>query len=114
MKKKISLYINEVDNLLKNKKVDNIEEVLENHLIKISFYQHERLIHLIVTALFSLLFIITFLYTINSITIGNVLLSFMFLLLLIPYIFHYYFLENSVQKLYLQYDFLKLKTKNNS
>ena len=114
MKKKISLYINEVDNLLKNKKVDNIEEVLENHLIKISFYQHERLIHLIVTALFSLLFIITFLYTINSITIGNVLLSFMFLLLLIPYIFHYYFLENSVQKLYLQYDFLNLKTKNNS
>ena len=114
MKQDLKTYLEKIDNILKKDKIKDKEKTLKDHLIQIKFFQHERLIHLIVTALFSLLFIITFLYTISSITIGSVLLSFMFLLLLIPYIFHYYFLENSVQKLYLQYDFLKLKTKNNS
>ena len=109
MKKSILSYVKEVDDLLKSKRIENINEVIENHLIKISFYQHERLIHLIVTVLFALLSIITFLYTVSNPTLGTILLTFMFILLLVPYILHYYYLENNVQKMYLQYDLLKKK-----
>ncbi|MBO5376048.1 MAG: hypothetical protein J6A52_04275 [Bacilli bacterium] len=113
MKKSILDYVLEVENILKNKKIDNIDDVIENHLIKISFYQHERLIHLIVTVLFAILSIISFLYTINFPSIGLMILTFMFLLLLIPYIMHYYLLENNVQKLYIYYDKMKkIKDKN--
>ena len=106
MKKSITDYVKEIDNLLKNTQIKDIDGLIENHLIKISFYQHERLIHLIVTVLFAILSIISFLYTINFPSIGLMILTFMFILLLIPYISHYYCLENNVQKLYVQYDML--------
>jgi len=111
MKKSILDYVKEIDNLLKNKKIDNIDDVIENHLIKTSFYQHERLVHLIVTVLFALLSLISFLYTTTNPDLGLILLTFMFILLLVPYIMHYYHLENNVQKLYVQYDEL-IKRKN--
>ena len=58
--------------------------------------------------------------TINSTSLlgsGNIALSIMavlFLVLLIPYIRHYYILENEVQKMYVQYDKLleKIEEKN--
>lgn len=112
MKKSIFDYVKEVENILKNKKIDNIDDTIENHLIKISFYQHERLVHLIVTVLFALLSIISLLYTITIPSIGMMLLTFMFILLLVPYIMHYYYLENNVQKLYTYYDeMIKIKNK---
>lgn len=73
----------------------------------ILFFQHERLIHLLVTILFALLTfgsLVTFLVTgFLPVTALFVL----FLALLIPYIFHYYHLENGVQQLYDLYDQLK-------
>ena len=107
MKKSIIEYIDYIDKLLKKKNIDNIDEIISTHLIKISFYQHERLIHLIVTSLVAILLIISFLYTITVPTLGLILLTLMFILLIVPYIVHYYFLENNVQKLYIQYDELK-------
>lgn len=69
-------------------------------LIQIRFFQHERLIHLIVTALFALLTVITLLANLFLSQPILLVLSFLFLILLIPYIRHYYILENGVQKLY--------------
>jgi Ca2+/Na+ antiporter len=73
----------------------------------ILFFQHERLIHLLVTILFALLTfgsLVTFLVTEFLPVIA---LFVLFLALLIPYIFHYYHLENGVQQLYDLYDQLK-------
>ena len=73
----------------------------------ILFFQHERLIHLLVTMLFALLTfgsLFTFLVTGFLPVIA---LFVLFLALLIPYIFHYYHLENGVQQLYELYDQLK-------
>ena len=73
-------------------------------LTQIQFFQHERLVHLIVTVLFALLTVLTLF---ASLLIENLLLLVlfaMFLILLIPYIRHYYILENGVQKLYEYYD----------
>ena len=69
-----------------------------------SLFQHERLVHLIVTVTFAIL---TMMSIIASIMISNpmlLVLTLLFLVLLVPYIMHYYTLENEVQKMYTQYD----------
>ena len=106
MKKYIINYLEETDKLL-NKKI-TIDDI-ENHLNKINFFSHERIVHLIVT-MFSGVFAILFLI----LTLLNSLFVYAFLLMMIVfmfYIFHYYFLENSVQKMYYQYDKMKEKIK---
>lgn len=103
MKKYMKEYVKEIDELIDSKKKID-DKVIENHLIKIQFFMHERLVHLLVTILFALLTIITFLYFINNVSVGILLLLFLFIGLLIPYIFHYYYLENTVQYMYKQYD----------
>ena len=80
------------------------EAVIKEHLIQISFFQHERLIHLIVTITFAILEIIVIALSVVSFTLGVGLLAIALLILLIPYIRHYYILENEVQKMYMQYD----------
>jgi len=80
------------------------DELREDLLIQISFFQHERLIHLIVTVTFALLTVLTFFCTFFYQNIGLYLLLLLLLVLLIPYIRHYYILENGVQKLYQYYD----------
>ena len=107
MKKYLYDYINDIDNLLKsNKKVLNQD--IENHLIKINFFQHERLIHLLVTLFYALIFIIfTSLGFIHYIFFS---ISVILLIFLLFYIVHYFRLENGVQYLYNQYDKLKEKS----
>ena len=100
-------HIDKIDKIIRDGNKKNIDEVIEDHLIKIKFYQHERLVHFLVTMLFAIMFLITFLYSLNNPSLGIILLVIMFFVLLVPYIFHYYNLENSVQYMYVQYDKLK-------
>ena len=58
MKKYLSEYIKYIDDIIKNGQVT--KEILDTHLIKITFFQHERLIHLLVT-LFYAIFTLAFL-----------------------------------------------------
>ena len=109
MKKQIKKYFEEINNYLKSDSKDNIQHVMQNHLNKISFYQHERLIHLLVTLTFSILTMLSFIFFFINPTILTAILSGLFFVLLIPYIFHYFFLENSVQEMYRQYDSLMKK-----
>lgn len=92
---------------LPEKKEMPANEMLAEHLTQIQFFQHERLIHLIVTCLFAVLafsaFFVLF-FTMNS---GMFLLFAALLILLVPYIRHYYILENGVQRMYRQYDRLR-------
>lgn len=90
------------------------EKLLETHLAQISFFQHERLVHLMVTILFAVLAFSAFflLYLQIGLSVqasgglswGLLILFLLLLVLLVPYIMHYYLLENSVQKMYVQYD----------
>lgn len=71
---------------------------------RIKFFQHERLVHLLVTIFTGLVSIIFF---ISFIFFKNILIGILFIIMMILfifYIFHYYFLENGVQKLYFIYD----------
>lgn len=107
MKKRIISYRLKVDSILSDP--DSIprerwNEILQEHLVQIGFFQHERLIHLIVTVTFAILTLMSF---VASLVVGMpalLALTLLFVVLLIPYIMHYYTLENEVQKMYVQYD----------
>ena len=81
-----------------------VRDKLEEHLIQVGFFQHERLIHLIVTVTFALLEILAIILSVISDSFFTLLLPVVILILLVPYIRHYYILENEVQKMYVQYD----------
>lgn len=85
------------------------EKLIEQHLRQIAFFQHERLIHLLVTLCFALLAFADFFACIFAFTPELLILFFTLLVLLIPYIMHYFLLENGVQKMYRQYDELSKK-----
>ena len=76
-------------------------------LVQIGFFQHERLIHLIVTVLFALMTILVFLLAVTNFSLWAGVLLLLLLALLIPYIKHYWLLENGTQKLYQYYDKLE-------
>lgn len=109
MKKKLLNYTNRIDRLLKSESQDtDWNAIREDHLIQIGFFQHERLVHLIVTVSFglflaliaNLLFAADDFYTF----LGVLILFLLIAVTLVFYIFHYFSLENNVQKLYDQYD----------
>ncbi|MEG1066822.1 MAG: hypothetical protein RSD85_04645 [Erysipelotrichaceae bacterium] len=102
MKEYMKHYIEGIDILIKDKSVN--EDSIRLHREKISEFQHERLIHLIVTVLFALLTMGMFIMVMIIPSKMIFILLFMFIGLLIPYIKHYYYLENSVQYTYKQYD----------
>lgn len=70
---------------------------------RIEFYQHERIVHLIITMSFAIFFLLSLGICFTNGGIGLILLTVMFLVMTIAYIKHYYFLENSVQKMYIYY-----------
>ena len=116
MKAYISQYIDEVVKILDMSKEDTTLSYLEDFEIelekKITFFMHERLIHLIVTVPFAILEIISLATLTISISLPMIILCVLFLVLLVPYVLHYYFLENSVQKLYKLRDALLERVKS--
>lgn len=110
MKKRIINYVQETDKLLEsNQKLT--KEDLENHLRQIGFFQHERLIHLIVTVFTGIIAVLCLLFGLLTQNLSLLLLFILILCLFVPYILHYYLLENNVQKMYEQYDKLITKLK---
>ena len=102
MKEYLQSYIKEIDRYIANNKHNDVEYVIRDHLRKVKFFQHERLVHLFVTlfyALFSILF--TFLINTSYCFIPVAIILYVFLIF---YIIHYFTLENGVQYMYRQYD----------
>ena len=85
------------------KEIKNITKVNEELLLQIKIFQHERLVHLLVTIFVGLATILFLLFALLIENLILFLLFFLCLLLFIPYIFHYYYLENGVQNLYQKY-----------
>ncbi len=107
MKIKLSTYCKELEQKIKKKQIDkNLSEEVYTWIL---FFQHERLVHLIVTFFTG---IGTILFLLGFLAFENIPLLLLFLItlcLFVPYIFHYYYLENGVQKLYdLYFDIKKL------
>ena len=73
-----------------------IQDKLKEHLVQVGFFQHERLIHLIVTVTFALLEMLAIVLSVISDSFFTLVLPVVILILLVPYIRHYYILENEV------------------
>ena len=102
MGKYLKDYIINTEELLNNKKEIETKKLKEEMLIKISFFQHERLIHLLVTLFFGILLVFfLILFQFEQIVLFAIIPV---LILLFFYILHYYKLENGIQYLYKLYD----------
>lgn len=105
MRKRIIGYRMRIDALLACGSADvDWQAVLDEHLVQIGFFQHERLIHLLVTLAFALMELISVMTMVATGQVSLAALAALFLVLLVPYVMHYYLLENETQRLYAQYD----------
>ncbi len=82
------------------KTLDEAKRLQIRHQRMIAFMQHERFIHLIVTLFFALFTLITLGFALFYPCLSVFILLGLFSFLLIPYIGHYYFLENTIQRWY--------------
>lgn len=111
MWKRLKAYIARVDALLAaNDPATDWPLVQAEHLAQISFFQHERLVHLLVTLAFALMELIAAVTTLVLPQALTAALALLLLVLLVPYVVHYYHLENGTQRLYEQYDRIADKT----
>lgn len=109
MAKYLKDYIKYIDHILKSDNYD-LDIIIKEHLIKISFFSHERLIHLLVTLFYGLFTLSMFAFI--NINVLFILPAILLMIILIFYVKHYFFLENGVQYLYKQYDNLIKNNKN--
>ncbi len=113
MGRKLKEYIISLQRLLESgEDIENIVELKNELLTEIGFWQHERLIHLLVTILFALMTMAVFMVLLFYRQISMLILLAALLSLMIPYIRHYYILENGVQTLYVFYEELTRRQGN--
>ena len=94
MGKKLKNYVLYLEALLADRsKIEDIEKL-----------KHDILLHLLITILFSLLLMSMIIVSFFYATIQSLALTLLLLCLEIPYIRHYYILENNTQKLYRIYE----------
>ena len=96
----LNQYLKEINGKIKEGEGHNWKKTLKHHRETIRFIQHERLIHLLVTLTFGILFVVVMMFTLIYPNTVLLVVDGLFLVLLIPYIFYYFRLENGVQKLY--------------
>lgn len=99
MKNELKAYIEKMTAIIESGNIT--KEQLNSMLVSIGFFQHERLIHLLVTLAFAVMTILSLLMTVQEFYF--IPLFVLFLALEVPYVFHYYRLENGVQKLQRMY-----------
>jgi hypothetical protein len=110
MKKFLKEHIDFIENVLQKEDADFDWGALSDfNRTQIGFFQQERLIHLLVTLFFGLIFfasIVTELFLLNVgdsaavLSAGFLAVNVILLVMLGFYVGHYFFLENGVQKLY--------------
>lgn len=99
MKKELKAYIEKMTVLIQSGEMTRKQ--LDSMLVSIGFFQHERLIHLLVTLAFAVMTLLSLAASLEQIYFLPLFV--LFLVLEVPYVFHYYQLENSVQKLQRMY-----------
>lgn len=104
MKEYMKEYIKDIDNKIKTNYKFNDEEI-DDFLFKMSLFQKERIIHLVITLSY-VFFTILFLFLTKYIFMMFIIF-FILLIFDICYVYHYFFLENNVQYMYKQYDKMK-------
>lgn len=95
---------------IENKK--ELDELLEVHETRLHYFQHERLIHLLVTLAVGIVLVMSIFMTLVIPHAIFFLIDILLCMLFVPYIFHYRKLENGVQNLYKLGDEIRKKKEN--
>jgi hypothetical protein len=107
-------YAKEHEAYIESRLDDSVDlvELARYHSMKIRWLQHERLVHLMVTILFAVVFMFLFgllmLFPENWLILVPLAIV---MILLCAYILHYFKLENTVQRWYKLYDEIDRKIK---
>ncbi|MFA4872843.1 MAG: hypothetical protein WC659_02815 [Patescibacteria group bacterium] len=75
-------------------------DLSDYHHTQIQNFQHERLVHLLVTLTYALVNLIALAITLAFPSIGIVILDIILLVMLAFYVWHYFALENGIARLY--------------
>jgi hypothetical protein len=95
------IYDKEIKKIISEKSLStDWKKILEKHQRMISYIQHERLIHLIVTMFVGLVMSMGAFITIITRKPDLLIFVFFLIVLFIAYLFHYRFLENTTQNWY--------------
>jgi len=102
----MSTYLEYIKSKLSDKDLTKTElEIYRSDFLShIQFMQHERLIHLLVTMLFAILLMFGFVVMLIYFSWIMVVFTGIIFIVELFYIFHYYKLENGIQKMYRVYD----------
>ena len=113
MTKYLKAYIDFVEKKLAScQSLSELNTLFDEHKDKIIFMQHERIVHFLVPLMFALIlsiFVAALLFIEN---IALLILVTIIIVLLGAYIKHYYFLENTVQHMYVIYDEMLCKMRD--
>lgn len=113
MTKYLKAYIDSVEKKLAScQSLSELNTLFDEHKDKIIFMQHERIVHFLVTLMFALIlsiFVAALMFIEN---IALLILVTIIIVLLGAYIKHYYFLENTVQHMYVIYDEMLCKMRD--
>jgi len=107
MTRDIKLYKEKINELLEKNNPKTDWDVLSTEMLaKIGFYQHERLVHLIVTMTVAILSVMSICATFvaQTVPVSLMVLIALLLILVAPYMVYYFTLENAVQDIYSYYD----------
>jgi len=104
MYKWLRAYTARIEELLEQGGGISWDSEIEDLLAHISFFQHERLVHLHVTLVFALMELVLTVTCVLSPNVPTLALMGLVGVLLVPYIVHYYHLENGTQALYGLYE----------
>ncbi len=101
----IKKYMKEHENKVKesihlNPGEEEFKNLKRYHKERVEYLQHERLIHLLVTLAFAVFLMLALIIMVIKPGLWVLLITVLILILLIPYIFHYFYLENTVQNWY--------------
>ncbi|MDR0197527.1 MAG: hypothetical protein LBI36_04835 [Oscillospiraceae bacterium] len=114
MTREIKICKDEISALLEKDAPDTDWETVSRELVtKIGFYQHERIVHLIVSMTVAVLTVMTVCVTFvaETVPLSLALLIGLFIILVAPYMVYYFMLENAVQDIYKYYDRVREKIK---
>ena len=100
MERKILDCVKKAENLAKNGTPDEIKKRLFYFERWLEYFMHERMVHLIVTVLFSLLSMLALILFFSVKSLPILVVFGIFITTDCFYIKHYYVLENKVQQLY--------------
>ncbi len=78
----------------------DLRKLRRYHEQRLTYLQAERFVHLFVTLAFGVFFLVGFVGYLRSPSLLYTVLLGLMLVLLVPYIFHYFLLENAVQRWY--------------